>query len=305
MRLLITNCHLSFPHGSEVFTQTIAEEFKRRGDDVYIWSPEYGMFWANYIQGKFKTIRNHEQTLGFRFDLAILQHLAQIRNDLFFQHSILPMITQSKIIAMTHGTYVGPEMPVEDLNLNAPQYTCISPEIAQFEPFKHLSWNLIKQPIAPEWFKIPHVGMSELPEMVLWASHRHSLPDSLRLACKELDIPLNHIGFKLTLPEAVYDAYKEADLVLGTGRWIYQAMAAGIPCIVADAKKQLGYVNTINAESYEWSNMTCRHRNAVDHDFKYLINHYKSHLGKNVRDYALSHHHVSTVVDSMLRIVDL
>jgi len=323
MNVLITNIHLSESHGSEIWTLAIAREFKRRGDHVYIYSPKLGPFWGLYLAHEFSTLRKPEDCLGLRFDIAIIQHANQLRDLDFFQRYIAPTIVgQSEIILVTHGTYVEPEMPIGKDCINNAIYVCISEEIARH--YSDFDWNIIRQPIDPEWFEIPE---SNQFNTVCWASHRWPVPHSLELACDLNGKELLVIGNKPILPEEVREVYHESDLIIGTGRWIYEAMAAGRPCVVADSNYTLGYLNEATVKSYQCYNMTTRqpatrifdgnnigtgyeyrdgwsqNRPAIAHDWNRIFAEYNEYFGIWGRWRASENYASSVIVNKLLGIV--
>lgn len=302
MKCLITNCHLSAPHGSEVFSLTIAHELKRRGHQVFIYSPELGEFWQRYMKDEFITFKEKASMEGYRMDVAILQHLNKIQSIEYFQKLILPttMATSRKnILAVCHGIHADPEKPVIADWLEGCQRVCISSEIARhYSPYEN--WKVIKQPIGPEWFEMARKSFPEKPLTVLWASHRFPVPASLTWACHEMDINLKSTAGRTVWLDELIVEYRGVDLVIGTGRWIYQAMAMGIPCIVANHEKNLWYVNDETVANQEFYNMTLRNPSVHDFPWEMFIGAYNTEAAQSMHDYALENYHVSKVVDHLL-----
>lgn len=309
MKVLITNTHLTLPHGSEIWTAVIANELWRRGHEVYLWSPEIGPFHSHCLL-KFPTISPWQDHYAAEpptwmqagFDIAILQHLNVIQENETWEKGIkVSLPPPDKIIAISHGIAVSPETPVKADFLDGARYTCISEEIANHYP--DFDWNVINQPIDPSWFELKtkeRGERSENVEKIVWASHRVALPEPLREICVRDIIGVYAAGNRAIYPEQVQAIYSQVDLVFGTGRWIYEAIAAGIPCIVADSSRTLGPVHIGNLTWFQENNMTLRHSSAVDADWMSLLKGYNSMHSTSSREYALQNFHVSKVVDNLL-----
>lgn len=303
MKILITNCHLVFPHGSEIWTAVICRELMRRGHQVFLYTPEIGPYHAACLRDV-PTIAGPGEWMDGRFDIAILQHLNPIRETKIWEKTITPCLPDSeRIIVICHGAYTEAELPVVGDYLKNAVYVCISREIAR--EFPHIDWRVVKQPIDPTWFALPAREFGLNPLSVLWASHRQVIPKELIRICTDKSIPVYLAGHKTMYPDEVREIYQRCDLVLGTGRWIYEGMAAGIPCVVADRALSLGYVTPQNVSNYEESNMTLRHRNASAADWNRILVHYNPALGKMMREYAASNYRVSIIVDQFLEFLGL
>ena len=304
MKILMTNAHLSAAHGSEIWTNVVARELIRRGHDVVIFSPEIGPFHQKYMQD-IPTISGPGSWSDPRFDVAIIQHLNSIRHYEGFNEYIVPSLPEDtrRIIVMCHGIHAEPEKPIVADYIQDARYTCISPEIA--EHYSNINWNVIKQPIDESWFEIKDIEPAALPQGILWASHRFPIPDSLRRFCSNMkpDCTLYSAGTRPMWPEEIRDIYRQCDVVIGTGRWIYEGMAAGRVCIVANDTHQLGYVTQDNRISYEGHNMTPRHRNAVPCNWESLFAHYKWEQGSINQKYAIQNYTVQDIVDRLLESV--
>ena len=315
MRILITNIHLREAHGSEIFTAVIARELLRRGHEVYLWSPKIGQFHERCLSDVQTISGPGDWRDDGKFDIAIIQHLNSIR-DYYQSASLLSpewswdtcfvdMLPPSeKIIVMCHGLAPEPEIPVKMYYLENARYTCISREIANHYP--DFDWNIIHQPVDPSWFQMQIRRTVFVPERLVWASHRHILPDSLANLCSvQRRIGVHAAGNRPQYPGEIQDTYGQVDLVIGTGRWIYEGLAAGIPCIVADHGKTLGYVTPENIESFEEFNMTTRHPSATMSDWGALIDNYEPGITVPLRTYALNNYHVINVVDRMLESIGI
>ncbi len=307
MKILITNIHLVAPNGSEISTKVIADELKSLGHTIYLWSPSIGDFHLRMLR-EYPTITpfnpynpEPKDWMEEKFDIAILQHLNHTAEDETFVKQIRPTLPRSdKIILMCHGIAAPPETPRIEPWLEGAKYTCISEEIMFYHP--KVEWNLIRQPIDPSWFdlKLKKPNETGTVEKIVWASHRHPIPERLRDFCIANQIGLYACGHRPVYPKDIQEIYEQVDLVFGTGRWIYEGMAAGLPCVVADSGHTLGYVDISNVESFQQNNMTLRHSSAKEADWTSLIEQYTPDHGFGNKEHALQFYHVSKVVDRLL-----
>jgi len=309
MKVLITNTHLSIPHGSEIWTAAVAQELVRRGHDVYLYTSDMGDFHYQMLRN-IPTIsgpggwQKDENDNPEPFDFAILQHLNQIKNDKVFGEAIFDLLPPSKrIILICHGTGPSAEQPVpREGVLEDAHYVCISEEIKNHYP--EFPWEIVKQPIDPAWFMPPKTLLGK-PERVVWAAHRFTLSDSFTDYCVKNQIGVFATGNKLQYPHEIRDTYSKMDLVIGTGRWAYEALAAGIPCIIANRNLDLGYVTLGNVQEFEKYNMTPRHPSAHESNWEQLFENYHTDQVEGLRKYAENSYHVSVIVDQFMKILGI
>lgn len=300
MKILITNVHLNRPAGSEMWTSTIANELQRIGHNVCVFTLELGKFAQDKFYAREMSnipLKTAKELIGDYFDLAILGHPI----------SILPHLKETawgKVIILCHGISPLPEKPIDIFNA---KYFCVSEEIRQYYKGE-FNFHVLKQPISQKWFDIPECG-AELKK-ILWAQHRTPAPDYNRLEkvlgkkrdviLDKIALPTDTINQGLIWPEAVRNRYAEAQLIIGGGRWVYQAMAAGRPTIIAKNNETLGMLTPTNYESFACCNMTNRHPSACKPNWDLLLNKWSIDLGYQLREIALQHHHVSMVIKIML-----
>lgn len=325
MKILITNCHLTIPHGSEIWTNAVAQELAMRRNEVFLFSPEIGDFhdkmlrnittisnpgsWQYRVPEEHEIERDENGDITYQpkdpelFDIAIIQHLNLIKDDVLFQEAIFNVLPPSKkIILVSHGTDPSAEQPVPRTGLleNA-HYVCISEEIAKH--YAGFPWEIVKQPILNAWFEIPVKEPVQNPTSVLWASHRHSMPEKFMNYCLDKQIGVFAVGHKVQYPPEIRDIYAKVDLVVGKGRWIYEGLAAGIPCIVADSRSDLGYVSLENVQDYEKFNMTTRHPKAIPSSWEILFENYHTDQVEGLKKYAKQNYRVSVIVDNLMTIL--
>ncbi len=294
MKCLITNIHLNFPRGSEMWTATIANELHRRGFDVNVYSPGLGPFFKqemSEIKGRTK-----ESLQGEYFDLLILQHGIKLYENL--QEAAF-----GKILVLSHGRLNNAERPMRIHDHKDVTYAAISPEIINTYPEFKNEWNLLFQPIGPEWFDIPKCS-KELKK-VLWAHHNKNIPPykEVEKICNEKGIEFERIGHESIWPDEVISKYAESQLIFGFGRWIYQALAAGRPCVLAN-EAAMGYVTDATYTQWLQHNMTTRNPGKKTLNFRSFFNVWNANLGK-IGKACAKHNHVSAVVDNIFDILKI
>jgi len=96
MRILITNCHLIYPHGSEIWTEVVARELMRRGHQVFLYSPEIGAYHSKCLRD-IPTIVSTGERMEGGFEAAILQHLNVLREDRFWNEAIKGLLPSPEV----------------------------------------------------------------------------------------------------------------------------------------------------------------------------------------------------------------
>lgn len=296
MNIFISHIHLNIPHGSETWTSVVCAELIRRGHNVYIWSPKVN---KQYFNEYFKDciLVTGDNIYDIKIDFAILQHIVDLQKYKQKWKSIIQILPKSEnIVFMCHSILYNATAPVRKPYLDKSRYFCVSPEVAK--KYHTFDWTIINQPIEDAWFKSTII--SKNLKTILYASHRHKVSSELVQLCDNKNINIEYVGSELLYPPDIRKIYNRANLVIGTGRWIYESMAASIPCIVADNKFTLGYVTLDNIKSLEFNNMTLRHNKRFKPDWNKLLNQYNPRLGIKLHNYAKKNYHVSVIVDQML-----
>lgn len=138
MKILLTNNHLERLGGSETWVYTMAQELKRRGYDVGVYTKVKG-----YVSDLLKDLIDDEPQ---GYDLALINH-----------NSCLDVDAKYKIFT-SHGTVPELERPIE----GADYYVAVNENVAE----KYNIETIIKNPIDTELFK-PTSDIKDKPETVL------------------------------------------------------------------------------------------------------------------------------------------
>ena len=138
MKILLTNNHLERLGGSETWVYTMAQELKRRGYKVGVYTKVKG-----YVSELLKDLIDDEPQ---GYDLALIN-----------QNSCLDVDAKYKIFT-SHGTVPELERPIE----GADYYVAVNENVAE----KYNIETIIKNPIDTELFK-PITEIKDKPETIL------------------------------------------------------------------------------------------------------------------------------------------
>ena len=173
---------------------------------------------------------------------------------------------------------------------------------------KHIDsqFHVVPNPVAPEWFEIP-LASARATERILWANHREKPPRGLLIAAESRDCEVLTCYKQELGPMQIMELVGTVGLVIGTGRWIYEAMAAGRHAIVGTHDRCCGYVRRSNYLALREYNMTTRSSLAIRTDRarrwdRMLGAGLPSHPNPQLREIARRHHHVGNIVDQLLEI---
>lgn len=259
MRILVYQKNMGPPHGAEVWTGSIIQGFERAGHIVSIFSRNFGQYYAQKLS-HIRIFELAEQLNNERFDLFLVNHDGPITD-------ILNKVSYDKIAVVVHGA--------RNVKLNNEEYPrgafyfCVSKEISEVRASVTDFWNILKQPISPAWYDMspPQNPINN----ILWGNHRFAVPSDLLKCVRVGDINLL-IPHSRSSVSAIMDLYRRAQLVIGTGRWVYEALASGRATIISDGIKTVGYIyDNDKYDKFGHYNMTVRHPASVDVNWDTLI----------------------------------
>lgn len=303
MKILLTNINLDTPHGSEVWTWTISSELLRRNHQVFIYSRKYGYI-ARKIYGAGAVLLTEKPQTARQYDLAIMNHSHVMRDEIEkrakFDRAVL--ITHS-IRQSVHGK-LQPEIPPLDWDCEKFKHVAISNEVAEYWSDRiAYPIEVIPNPVAPEFFNINPLS-NKVKQLILWGNHRWKIPQVLlRVADKHGYRVVG--GFNRKDPDDIRRILDKCRIVIGTGRWIYEGMAAGRNCIVMNDKMILSHVTPALFNSMQMYNMTLRNplaKRAKQFRVEQALNNYDPVKGYELREVAMDKLHVSKIVDRLLEV---
>lgn len=218
MNILVANHKLSTISGSETFTYTLIEELIRRKHNV-----EYFTFHKGVTSERIENDLNVKFMNRSKYDLILANHNTCIKE----------VYNMGFTIQTCHGIFPKLEQP----SIFADGYVSISNEIQNY--LSGLGYNsiLIKNGINLNRFK-PTKNLNQNIKKILSLCHSDLANDLIQDSIDSNGLDIELIIFnKYKNPIWNIENYlNEADLVIGIGRSLYDAIACGRPVICFDAR---------------------------------------------------------------------
>lgn len=244
LNILLATHHLLDFTGSEIFTITIAEKLKSKGNNVIIYSP-YNDKTARQLQNLgFLVTDNLELINNFKFDIAHVHHniiAAEVRY----------YFPQLPIVYLSHGVIPFLEQP-PTLDLNISRYLAVSEETKINLINKGVEENQIiifRNMVDHQKFN-PKKKINKSPEKILVISGRidSQKEQLLRKICSDLKIDLQFIGgrFGEVSQEELITLIENSDIIFSLGRGAIEAMMMERAVIVYDYLGGDGMITTEN-----------------------------------------------------------
>ena len=220
MKILITNHWLRKWGGSETFTYTLVGEAVRQGHEVDLFTIEPGIV-SNKIKSDFGVNLVNESDSSY--DLILANHKTTVNS---FRNIL------TKTIQTCHGTIPKLEQP----NHIADIHVSISEEVSDYLWDKYsIGSKVIRNGIDCQRFR-PKKDVNTKPKKVLSMVFSDKANKEIAEACKKLGIGFESFNKHKNPVFNIEDKMNDADLVIGLGRCVYEAMATGRPVIVYDAR---------------------------------------------------------------------
>jgi len=295
MRILITNNHLHTIGGTEMWTYTMCKELHNTGHSVQWFTLQKGI-----ISDTLSAYGIGEKSYD-SYDLILANH----------QTTIETLRGLGPIIQTCHGL-----LPLCMPHPYANYYVGVSPRVVKHcyqYIVDHLDRFATLHP-HPPIFKVilngidcelyrPVNKLNSSLTTVLSLCQSEQANSMLDTACRKLGVRLITHN-KSTNPQfGIYNAINDADLVVGWGRSLYDAMACGRPVVSFDIRNYasggLGYIDQHNVSDGLWSNFTGLERYSIPMTTDSLItelNKYTQSDGEWCRNFALSNLNVTRQV---------
>ena len=197
MRILLANSTLAHRAGSEMWTKTMCNELRRFNEvDVYV-----------STIGENKLI-NAGCDKAKRYDLGIINHNICLQE--------LQSWNIDRRILTCHGIWPELEQPVPGADV----YVSVSEEVQAHLWRQGYNSRIIRNPIDVDHF-YPVWGSRELKRIV-WMNNRNVMPEMVKVASNGYESRVVS-GWQ----DGVRDALQWADLVVSSGRGIYEALSCG------------------------------------------------------------------------------
>lgn len=244
--ILVATNHLNTIGGTEIYTYYLLKSLKK--------IPGLSIAYFTFDRGL--TSDKIENDLGIPFksrnnyDLIIANHNSTV-NYLF---------GQGPIVQICHGTLP----PLEQPSPLAIRHVAISEETASHLRTKGFDAKVVLNGIDTETFK-PIKPIRDQPKTLLSLCQNELANHLLRNVCESENLTFHSIN-KFKNPKFhISREINEADLVVGLGRSVYDAMACGRPCIIYDQRSYNGnlgdgYLNPDEFDRYVRYNCSGRYR---------------------------------------------
>ncbi len=287
MRILLGNNHLQKVGGTENYTYALAEELLRRGHTVEYFTLSKG------------EISDRLENLGVKFmshksyDLILANHTRVVKRLCF----------RGFTIQTCHGVYPPLEQPVR----TADAWVSVTEEVADHLRRKGFRSRVILNGIDCRRFS-PQTELSSELRTVLSLCQSDKANAVLESCCRKMNLELIKCNKHVENLWDIEDTINMADIVVGIGRSLYDAMACGRCVISYDYRPYMqlgfgdGYLTASNIEPSIWYNCSGRGsgRHLGEKELVAEMLKYDSADGERNRKYALENLNIEKAVDSYL-----
>lgn len=292
MRILTGNNHLQKTGGTENFTFALSVELKRLGHEV-----EYFTFEKGEISDKLEDagipFMSHNE-----YDLILVNHNTVVEY----------LWPYGYIIQTCHGTVPDLEQP----SPFADRFVCVTEEVRIHLQNKGLKADVILNGIDCNRFA-PHVTIHSQLTSVLSLSQSDELNTFIKSCCENIGVSFMSCNKFTDNVWEIENDINKADLVVGIGRSLYDAMACGRCIISYDNRSYVngsigdGYITSDNIEKSIWYNCSGRglHKTFTKEEFIAELKKYNPSDGQWAREYALEHLNVAITVQHYLSLYSL
>ena len=288
MNILVANNHLKRTGGTENYTYALIVELLRLKHDV-----EYFTYNKGYVSKKI-------EALGVKFrskksyDLILANHTSTIQ---LLHH-------RGFVIQTCHGTLPSLEQP----SRYADAYVSVTKEVYKHLIKKGVESTIIRNGIDCERFNSTRELNARL-SCVLSLCQSDEANALIGEVCKQNKITFLSADKKMDNVWHLERLINEADMVVGIGRSLYDAMACGRTVLSFDKRKYSlalgdGYLDSGNINESIRHNCSGRGtgKNMDATDFEREIRKYKSDDGRFLREYALQHLNIRHSVQQYLEL---
>jgi hypothetical protein len=279
MKILITNLSLSNPGGSELWIKTVYDELRKRKCNIDVVSLKYGSFGVYFDEN---IGLNHKE-----YDLILGNHLKE-----FVQ--LHQLIATTPTIYTKHSFF----LDVEKFADIADKYVCVSQEVADTE--ESYKPTVILNPINIEEYK-PIKNKNNKP-VVLYLSHDGGLASqTIVQACHSVNYEYKEISKDLPIVEQI----QNADICIGIGRLLIEAMCCGKFCISGDYRHWMdsfrgaGILTNKNYLLHQYDNYSGRLTGfSIDKEkLELMLKAYDKNTGIELSEPIRREHNVKKIVD--------
>jgi Glycosyltransferase Family 4 len=256
MRILITLRELINWRGTEMFTIEVANELRKRGHDVALYTPRVG-FPANLIHASGAWVKSQLRDIPWTPDVIHGQHHLQAMAALSFFLDV-------PAIYHCHGVFPWPEEAPNHVRIGKYLVTCeaMKPRLTTVNGIPADRVTVLSGFVNVKRFSNVRSPASRLVRAVVFGELGLSFHELRKLekACRETGISLDKIGYAYGNPkERPEEFLPQFDVVFAIGRCAIEAMACGcavIPIVPGLAGK---LITPENFDDFAFSNFSPRY----------------------------------------------
>lgn len=289
-QVLVGTYYLDHVGGSELYAVDLLRELKRR-DDIEV------EFFA-VVRGQLSDYLEKEVGIPFkskdRYDLIIAAHNVTVD----------ALRKAGTIVQVCHGTIVDLEQP----SPHADFYVGITQEVCDSLSKKGCANKLVLNGLDLAQ-KRPARAVSEKLKVVLSLCQSEEANQLLANACEERGLEFLHFNKHKNPTFHIEQEINKADLVVGIGRSVFDAMACARPCIVFDSRdyngnRGDGYLHPELFDEFIKTNCSGRYRNLAftEADLLRELDKYNAEDGAQLRRIAEEKLNVVSMTDALLSI---
>ena len=240
MRLVLASLHLSWLGGATTYLLTVAPVLQRLGHDVTLYSPDPGETAALARERGIRTV-DREADLPEACDALLVQDTA-MSLDLRSRY-------RAPQVFVSHGAELDLAVPPQVDGAVAAAVAMNDRAMARLEALAvDVKLARLRQPIDMELFSSRGPPRDRAEDVLLLGNYlagpRRALVTDV---CAELGLRWSQVGFEGTVMANPAEAISRADIVIGYGRSVLEAMAGGRAAYVFD---YLGGDGWVTAETY-------------------------------------------------------
>ena len=291
MRIVISSYTLDLS-GVPTYTLTLYKELEKRGHQVQVFSPKSG-----YLAKEIDVCTIPDDL--YYPDIVIGQHRECV-------HILRAMYSNVPMIFSAHGVEPEGEQP-PDIEVEA--YTAINEEtyghlVVKGVPSRKIS--IVRDFVDTERF-CSTTPPNDVLKNVLFISNRKKWKTYaiIEKTCKNLNLNFVAVGSPYGRSYSLEEDINAADIVIGSGRSILEAMSCGRPVINFDKSVGDGYIINdiyLDSRAHNFCGTLCKHKFNVDNLTKEILK-YNPKDGVINREIILQEHNVVRGVDQILSII--
>lgn len=288
-QVLVATNHLCWIGGSELYTYYLIKALSERKDiEVEYFTLEDGLI-SDKIENELKVRFKSRQD----YDLILASHRTTVRK----------LYKNGPIVQICHGIFPEEEQP----SPFADYHIGISEEVSRHLSFLEYPNQVIPNGIDTEHFKPENPVNPRLRSVLSLCQSEHANA-VLRDICAKENLEFNCIDKNRNPRFDVSGDINKADLVVGIGRSVYDAMACGRPCVIYDNRhyngnRGDGYLHPAKFPEFVKRNCSGRYLNKhfSEQELTDEIRKYNPDDGALLRSLALKNLNIDAVATQLLR----